>query len=319
LPYYYSTGRQFLLHGIILKLSLETIELLRHFARIQPGLVINAGNILKARTEALYAEATVAETFPVEFGIAYLGDFLRTLSFFRDPVLDFTPEHLRIIEADGTAEAFYECATPASSYGLPMKRSDIACPSGSINGSITADQWSMVQKALGSSVVRKQDDVETHFMSIVSDGKTVRIGTELHTYRGLSGYSLAVNAETRGHECKMLFRRENVPTMAGAYEVTVRPRCTEFKHASGYNLYYVFGPEPGCSSWGGKQTYRVAVTKSIVQDGLTYVEAYSPEEAEAMIQQRSDQEFQWTTEPRLERGCRVVEGVRPELQHSSVN
>jgi hypothetical protein len=163
-----------------LKLSLETIELLRHFARIQPSLSIEPGNVIKSRTEALYAEARVAEMFPVEFGIAHLGDFLRTMSFFQDLVLDFTPERFRITESDGTAEAFYAYATPGSLNGLSMKRRDITWPSESITGRITADQWSMVQRAMGSSIVRKEGDVATRFMSIVNDGKTVRIGTEGH-------------------------------------------------------------------------------------------------------------------------------------------
>jgi hypothetical protein len=156
-------------------------------------------------------------------------------------------------------------------------------------------------------------------MRIISDGTIVSLGTQGYPRQRVDDFSFRVSPETNGHECNPVFLTQNIPTMGGAYRVTITPIYAEFTHASGYNLRYFFAPEPALSTWGGRQTYPVVVTSGMVKDCLTFVEAHSPEEARALIEQRSDEEFQWTNEPRSERQCRIVEGVRPALQHSSVN
>jgi hypothetical protein len=155
---------------IIVKLSSETIEILRHFARIQRHLTVEAGNVLRTRTEGFYAEATVPEIFPIECGIPDVRDFLRTIAWFKEPVLEFAPEHVYITEADGTAETLYACVKPDTLGGLSMTRRDISWECESINCSISGDQWSSLHRALGAGIVRKVGDCPMPFMNILATG-----------------------------------------------------------------------------------------------------------------------------------------------------
>jgi hypothetical protein len=93
-----------------MKLSQQTIAILNNFTKINRGLSIRPGNVLKTKSTAVYAEATVAEHFPSEAAFQDLPTFLSKLALFRDPVLDFAPGNVRITEGDGTAELKYTLA-----------------------------------------------------------------------------------------------------------------------------------------------------------------------------------------------------------------
>src|SRR3954454_7600147 len=286
-----------------MKLSADTITILKHFARVRPDLSINAGHILKTRSEALYLEARVTENFPTAFGICDLNDFLRTIAWFTEPTLEFASEQVRITEAESTAEVIYLSAKHDSLPRVPPRR-DLPPPDEKITFTITADQWSKVQKALGLG--QKKVNRQAAFLSIMSDGRTVRVGTQSHPWHRSNGYSLTIGgANPPGQECEMVFYTQNVPTMGGSYQVTVTPQYTEFRHVSGYDLYYIFAPEPHLSSWGGKQNFRIEVRNSVVQD--CFVQARTAEEAKALVGQIPGEEFQWITEPRSQRDYRVIE------------
>jgi hypothetical protein len=65
-----------------MKLSNDTVTILKNFASINSGIVVKPGNKLRtiSANKAILAEATVAETFPHEFGIYDLNKSLGLLS-----------------------------------------------------------------------------------------------------------------------------------------------------------------------------------------------------------------------------------------------
>src|ERR1700733_12421690 len=103
-----------------MKISAETIVILKNFATINQGILISAGNVLQTRTNSVFAEAKIAETFPVEFGIFNLNNFLNVVSLFKDPEFEFGDTFLRISEANGMAETKYAYAG-AGMVSLPTK------------------------------------------------------------------------------------------------------------------------------------------------------------------------------------------------------
>ena len=72
-----------------MKLSENTINLLKNFAGINPNMVFKAGSSIATIAEAknIMASATVTETFPQEFGIYDLNEFLSTLTLVDNPEL----------------------------------------------------------------------------------------------------------------------------------------------------------------------------------------------------------------------------------------
>jgi hypothetical protein len=189
---------------------------------------------------------------------------------------------------------------------LPTERKNVELPSEKIVFVITTGEWATLRKALGIGVRKRSDDGYKR-MKITSDGATVRMAVACgYAKPSADEYWLNVNAETHGHECNMYFDPSNLPMIAGSYEICVTPHYTQFKTKSGYNALYLVGPEPQLSNWGGKMIYRLKVTKGMMQDCYVFVDAHSVQEAEALVRQRADDEFQWTGEPRLHREYSVV-------------
>src|SRR5574343_1947384 len=75
----------------MMKLSKETLQLLKNYASINPNLLIKEGNKLSTMNigQTIISEAVVTETFESTFGIYYLNEFLATMSLFDDPDLEF--------------------------------------------------------------------------------------------------------------------------------------------------------------------------------------------------------------------------------------
>ena len=81
-----------------MKLSSETVSVLKNFASINPSLLVKAGRTIATvcASKRIVAEAVVEEEFPREFAIYDLSKFLGILSLFKDPVLEFKETHLTI-------------------------------------------------------------------------------------------------------------------------------------------------------------------------------------------------------------------------------
>jgi gp45 sliding clamp, C terminal len=82
------------------KLSKQTINILRNFSGINTNLLITPGNKLMtvAANKTGFAMAEVDEKFPVQFGLYDLGELLGVLSIFTDPELEFSEKSLTISE-----------------------------------------------------------------------------------------------------------------------------------------------------------------------------------------------------------------------------
>ena len=74
-----------------MKISEQTIEILKNFATVNPSIAFKAGNKIRTVSEQknILAVATVAETFPKDFAIYELNQFLGLASLFEDGEFDF--------------------------------------------------------------------------------------------------------------------------------------------------------------------------------------------------------------------------------------
>ena len=74
-----------------MKLSETTVNLLKNFSSINQSILFKEGNKLRSISvmKNILAEATVEESFPKDFGIYDLNQFLNGLSLHASPELDF--------------------------------------------------------------------------------------------------------------------------------------------------------------------------------------------------------------------------------------
>ena len=82
----------------VMKLSIETKEILKNFSTINQNLVIKEGSKISTMSamKNIIANATVTENFPKEFAIYDLNEFLAALSLFTKPELDFKDDYVMI-------------------------------------------------------------------------------------------------------------------------------------------------------------------------------------------------------------------------------
>ena len=90
-----------------MKLSEQTKEILKNFSSINQNLLIKSGKTLTTMSamKNIVAKAEVEESFPKEFAIYDLNEFLAALSLFKSPVLDFDEQFVTIKEENNTSNS----------------------------------------------------------------------------------------------------------------------------------------------------------------------------------------------------------------------
>ena len=81
-----------------MKISDNTINILKNFASINGSILVRPGNVLSTVgiQRSIYATAIVEEVFPQQFAIYELPKFLGVLSLFQDHDINFGQHQLTI-------------------------------------------------------------------------------------------------------------------------------------------------------------------------------------------------------------------------------
>jgi hypothetical protein len=93
-----------------MKLDPKTVAILENFAQINPRIVIKPGNELRTMSpasESVFAFAKVAETFPREFAILDINQFLGILSLDKDSDIQFEDKYLIIKQGKSSIRYVY--------------------------------------------------------------------------------------------------------------------------------------------------------------------------------------------------------------------
>jgi hypothetical protein len=92
-----------------MKLSENTIEILKNYATINMSLLFRPGSTIRtiAIQKNVFSKSEVVEDFPVEFGIFDLNQFLATVALFEDPDLAFGDRNVTISDNDSTTKYWY--------------------------------------------------------------------------------------------------------------------------------------------------------------------------------------------------------------------
>jgi gp45 sliding clamp, C terminal len=111
-----------------MKISKETMAILKNFSGINSNILIRPGNKLAtiATQKNVLAEVSVTETFPCDFGIYDLSEFLGAVSLFGDPDIEFSEKSVRISE--GRTSIRYVAADPSVLTVPPEKKINFPDP-----------------------------------------------------------------------------------------------------------------------------------------------------------------------------------------------
>lgn len=132
-----------------MKLTKKTVSLLKNFAGINQSIVVKSGSTLQtiANVKDVFAKVDVEESFPQDFAIYDLNEFLGVLSLFQDPNLEFTDSYVGINEGSGHQKYFY--ADPSVITTPPDK--GVSLPSVEVTAKLTKEQLSTLVRAASAN------------------------------------------------------------------------------------------------------------------------------------------------------------------------
>lgn len=106
-----------------MKLTSETVSLLKHLCAINPAIIIDEGQQIFSvhPSRAVRMTAKVSETFETGFAISNLSQFLNTLALVDDPELSFKDGFVEIVSTSGNQKLRYMFSDPALIKDQPNK------------------------------------------------------------------------------------------------------------------------------------------------------------------------------------------------------
>jgi len=218
-----------------MKLSNETIGVLKNFGSINQNLVIKEGNtlIIMSAMKNIVAKADVVETFPKEVAIYDLNEFLSSLSLFTQPVLDFQDQYMTMKDEGSKATLKYWYSDP-SVVTSPSKM--ITMPSEDVKLTLSSEDIEKLKRA--ASVVQAPDMV----LEKTDNGCALTVCDKKNNTA--NNYAIDVDCSSNAKSFKFFFKVENMKLLPGTYDITISSKnISNFKN-SAKNIEYWIALEP---------------------------------------------------------------------------
>ena len=220
-----------------MKLSTETISVLKNFSTINANLMVKAGSSLSTMSamKNIVAKAEVSEEFPSDFAIYDLNDFLSALSLFGKPDLEFGNDFV-IITEEGTSKSLKYWFSDPSVVTTPSK--EISMPSTELTFSLSSDTLNEITQA--AAVIGVPDMALAGGKLMVTDKKNSTA----------NAYETSLDVGSVDAEYKFWFKVENLKVMPGAYDVEVSSKKISHFTNTKLGVQYWIALEPE-SSYNG--------------------------------------------------------------------
>ena len=216
-----------------MKLSDNTLNVLKNFAGINNSILVKEGNKLRTISVAknILAEANISEEFPRDVAIYDLNQFLNGLSLHADPDLDFSPDsNITIKEGKRRVKYFY--ADPQVIVAPPEK--DITLPTEDVCFQLDS---TALDKLLKAAAVYQLPD-----LSAIGENGVVKLVVRDKKNDTSNEYAVVVGETDAVFTFN--FRVENIKIIPGAYDVVVSSKLLSKFSNTRYDLQYYIALEP---------------------------------------------------------------------------
>ena len=218
-----------------MKLSNETVTVLKNFSTINQNLVIKAGNKLSTMSamKNIVASADVKEDFPQDFAIYDLNEFLAALSLFEKIDLDFKDDFVVITEGGDSRRALQYWYSDPSVVTHP--KTDITMPDPDVQFQFASSTLAEVTKA--ASIIGAPDMV----LEGTSKGNAVlKVTDKKNATANDFKVGLSVDENTKDVPYKFWFKVENLKLIPGSYEVNVSSKkISHFSNTKAPVRYFI--------------------------------------------------------------------------------
>lgn len=190
-----------------MKLSNETITVLKNYAGINPNIVFKPGNVLSTISEVktVLAEANISEDIPSEFGIYDLNQFLSVLAMFKDPELEIKDNFILIKSGKSCFKYFF-----SDPRNLTAPTSSIAMPEADVVFDLSAEDLNAIKKASGTMGAKDL---------VIEPGLTLTI-TDLKDATANS-FQMDVPGDAKKDKFKIILNIDNLKILPGDYKVSI--------------------------------------------------------------------------------------------------
>ena len=225
-----------------MKLSKNTLNMLKNFSDINMSIEIKKGNILRTVSvqKNILAQAELEDEFPQDFAIYELNRFLGAVSLFDDPEFKFNGKSANI----GTTKHSVDYVYCDPSMIVTPPENNITFPDPEVKFTLSQDALSQIMKAsnvLGTPEIAVEggphpnDVIRLKALDVNNDSTD--------TFK-------VVLDERSDNEFRFVFKTENMKMLPGNYDVEISSKGISHFTMQGQKLQYWIATESS-SSFGG--------------------------------------------------------------------
>ena len=215
-----------------MELSENTLNVMKNFSSINSNIMIREGNVLKSMSEArnVLSRAEVTESFPKDFGIYDLNEFISVLGLVDVPRLKFDDEYATISDSTGRSKVKY-FFSPEETLTTPQK--DVTMPAVDVSFVLTNDTLNKLRRAssaLGHSEVSITNNNGVLNLSIVDTKNSTS-----------NAFSIDVDGEfPQDSQFNFILSIANLKILPGDYQVDISSKLiTQFSHKEMNVQYWI--------------------------------------------------------------------------------
>lgn len=221
-----------------MKISQDTLAVLKNYSTINSNLIVLSGTTLKtiSPTKNIMVEAEVKEDFPTEFCIWDLSKFLATVSMFKDPQFQFEDKYVLISSEGSRAKVryYYSNAEMLDAQILQIIKSgkSFNMPEPVVEFTLDAKDFTELQKA--AAVLAAPDLALRNTNGRLTLNVFDRKDNTGHTY------SIDVGEYDGDDSFEFMFKSENLRMIPGTYTVKVSDKkVAQFDSKNGELTYWI--------------------------------------------------------------------------------
>lgn len=194
-----------------MKLSENTLSVLKNFSAINSGLVLQKGNVQKTISpeKSILVEAELEDAIPEQFGIYDLNQFLGNVTTLGNPDLAFGENAVMMNDGD-IAFNYYSCSpnliVSPPDKELKLKQTDVS--------------FTLTNAILSKLLKLAAMNNLTH-LSVVGKSGEIRLQTH-EKANDTSNYASFKLNDYNGEDFTASFKVENIKLIAGDYDVEIQ-------------------------------------------------------------------------------------------------
>lgn len=223
-----------------MKISETTINILKNFSSINPGLSVKPGQTLRtiSKQQNVLAKATVTENFLDEIVIFDLNRFLGVVTSLNDPDISISGKKLSI--KSGGDETLYGLSDESMIVAPPAK--DLKVENAEVNFTLSKENLSQVLKISGVMGLSN--------IAVIGNGKKITFVTLNAVDNESDTFSVDVGATKA--KFKFIFNTENLKMIPGNYTVAISSKGIAYFKNNSDPIEYWIATEAGSSYDGEK-------------------------------------------------------------------